>query len=48
MEIKAKEKADKNKNLLAGINLGRICMKNYILSRPDTDFLQHSIQVEPM
>ena len=41
MEIKAKEKADrelKSKNLLAGINLGRICMKNYILGRPDTDY----------
>ena len=41
LEIRAKEEADrelKSKNQLAGINLGRICMKNYILGRPDTDY----------
>ena len=28
----------KSKNHLAGINLGSICMNNYILGRPDIDY----------
>ena len=39
--IEEKEKAEKelkSKNKKAGLNLGRACMKNYILGRPYTDY----------
>ena len=40
-DIEKREKAAndlKSKNTIAGLNLGRACMKNYSLGRPYTDF----------
>ena len=37
LKLKA-EKELESKNRLAGMNLGRLCMKNYLLGRPYTDY----------